>query len=151
VQYQSERDRRRAERAERRAREAERPRRSRGMLIAGVALFAGGYVPPAIIGLGLGTQDRKECDCRDALRLLIPVAGPLTLWKPNKDLNFFFNSLMVLDSLVQTAGVVLTVFGIIKYNESAQNEELGRLREPRLTYGITPLPGGAYGGLRLQL
>jgi hypothetical protein len=121
------------------------------MMIAGIALFAGGYLPPAIIGLGVGTQDRHECDCREALRLLIPVAGPLTLWKPNKDLNFFFNTLMVFDSLVQTAGVVLTVFGILRYNESARAEELGKLRKPQLTFGATPIPGGAYGSLRLQL
>lgn len=100
----------------------------------------------------MGTQDRKECDCRDALRLLIPLVGPLTLWQPNKDLNFFFNTLMVIDSLVQTTGVVLTVFGILRYNQSAQDaDEYGRLRKPALSFGATPLPGGAYGSLRLQL
>lgn len=74
-----------------------RPRRSRGMMIAGIALLAAGYVPPAIIGLGVGMQERDQCDCRDALRLLIPVIGPLTLWKPNRDLNVFFNTLRVLE------------------------------------------------------
>lgn len=137
-------------RAERRAERRNRP--SRGMLIAGAALFAGGYLPPAIIGLGIGTQDRSQCDCREALRLLIPIAGPLTLWKPNKDFNFFFNTLMVLDSLVQTTGVVLTVFGIMRYNQSVREAELGKVRKhPALTFGATPLPGGAYGSLRLQL
>lgn len=131
--------------------EPRRPRRSRGMLITGLAVFAGGYLPPAIIGLGFGTQDRSECDCGDALRLLIPVAGPLTLLKPNKDLNFFFNTLLVFDSLIQTAGVVFTTFGILRYNESAQDEELDRPRKPALSFGATPLPGGAYGSLRLRL
>ncbi|HTU57349.1 MAG TPA: hypothetical protein VMF89_02930 [Polyangiales bacterium] len=128
-----------------------RPRRSRGMMIGGIALLAAGYVPPAIIGLGVGTQERSECDCRDALRLLIPIVGPLTLWKPNRDLNVFFNTLMVFDTLLQTTGLVLTIFGIMKYNASAQDAEYGKLPKPKLTFAATPTPGGAYAGLRLQL
>ena len=121
------------------------------MMITGIALLAAGYVPPAIIGLGVGTQERSQCDCRDALRLLIPVVGPLTLWKPNRDLNVFFNTLMVFDTLLQTTGLVLTIFGIMKYNASAE-DEYGKLRPPpRLTFAATPTVGGAYAGLRLQL
>lgn len=132
--------------------EPRRPRRSRGMMISGIALLAAGYVPPAIIGLGVGMQDREECDCRDALRLLIPIVGPLTLWKPNRDLNVFFNTLMVFDTLIQTTGLVLTIFGIMKYSASA--DEYSKLKQrtgPRLSFSAMPTPGGAYGGVRLQL
>lgn len=131
-----------------------RPRRSRGMMIGGIALLAAGYVPPAIIGLGVGTQERSNCDCRDALRLLIPIVGPLTLWKPNRDFNVFFNTLMVFDTLLQTTGLVLTIFGIMKYNASAHDAEYGKLPKPmtpKLTFAATPTLGGAYAGLRLQL
>ena len=124
------------------------------MMIGGIALLAAGYVPPAIIGLGIGTQDRSACDCRDALRLLIPIVGPLTLWKPNRDFNVFFNTLMVFDTLLQTTGLVLTIFGIMKYNASAHDAEYGKLPKPmapKLTFAATPMPGGAYAGLRLQL
>jgi hypothetical protein len=124
------------------------------MMISGIALLAAGYVPPALIGLGLGTQDRDECDCRDALRLLIPVVGPLTLWKPHRDFNVFFNALMVFDTLIQTTGLVLTIFGIMKYNASAHDDDYGKLRRPtapKLSFAAMPMPGGAYGGLRLQL
>ena len=124
------------------------------MMVAGIALFAASYLPSAIIGLGVGTQDRSDCDCRDALRLAIPVVGPLSLWKPHRDLNVLFNTLMVFDTLVQTTGVVLTVFGIIKYSLSAHDEDYGKLRKPtapRLSFSAAPTPGGAYAGLRLQL
>jgi hypothetical protein len=130
---------------------AQRPRRSRGMMIGGIALLAAGYVPPAIIGLGVGMQERSNCDCRDALRLLIPIVGPLTLWKPNRDLNVFFNTLMVFDTLLQTTGAILTVFGIMRYNASVEDAEYGKQRTPRLTFSATPTLGGAYAGLRLQL
>lgn len=123
------------------------------MMIGGIALLAAGYVPSAVIGLGVGMQEREECDCRDALRLLIPIVGPLTLWKPNRDLNVFFNTLMVIDTLIQTTGLVLTIFGIMRYSASA-HDEYGKLRRPmapRLSFSAMPVPGGAYGGLRLQL
>jgi|GEM_PF-5482090 len=131
-----------------------RPRRSRGMMIGGIALLAAGYVPAAIIGLGVGTQERSNCDCRDALRLLIPLVGPLTLWKPHRDFNVFFNTLMVLDTLLQTTGLVLTIFGIMKYSASAHDAEYGKLPKPmtpKLTFAATPTLGGAYAALRLQL
>jgi hypothetical protein len=124
------------------------------MMIAGIALLAAGYVPPAMIGLAVGTQPRDKCDCRDALRLLIPIGGPLTLWKPNEDLNVFFNGLMLIDSLMQTTGLVLTIFGVIRYNESAREDEYGALhpkKKPALSFGAAPTPGGVVGTLRLQL
>jgi hypothetical protein len=129
-----------------------RPRRSRGLLIAGSILFAVSYVPPALIGLAVASQPREQCDCRDALRLLVPIVGPVMMWKPDRDFNFFFNALMVIDTVMQVAGATMLVIGIIRYSASAQDDpQANKHTGPQLSFSAMPTPGGAYGALRLQL
>jgi len=53
--------------------------------------------------------------------------------------------------VLQSAGIVLTVFGIIKYASSAAEvDDYGRLT-PKLSWGAAPLPGGGYAALQLRL
>jgi hypothetical protein len=61
---------------------------------------------------------------------------------------------MLIDSLVQTAGLVLTIFGAIRMAETTEEAEYGRVRprpQPALSFGAAPMPGGLVGSLRLQL
>ena len=118
------------------------------MMIAGIVLFGVSYVPPAFIGGLVAGVDRDVCDCRDASRMFIPVVGPLTLLHDSSEYSAL-NALLVFDSIAQSAGVVLTVFGIIRWSKS-QDPELAKLTEPGWDWVATPVPGGAQTALRLR-
>jgi len=122
------------------------------MMIGGIVLFGVSYLVPAIIGGGVGSLDRDQCDCHDAYRMFIPVVGPLTLLHDDREYNPL-NALLITTTVLQSAGIILSVFGIMRYAASAREEEeydYGRLT-PRLKLVAAPLPGGAYGALQLRL
>jgi hypothetical protein len=123
------------------------------MMIAGLVLFGVSYVFPAMVGIAIGSEKRDSCDCRDAYRMLIPVAGPLTLLHGDSDYRAF-NGLLVTDAVVQGAGLLLSIFGIMRYVASAHAQDDYSLEHPRSpwSFNATPLPGGgAYGALRVRL
>jgi hypothetical protein len=122
------------------------------MMIAGLVLFGVSYVFPAMVGIAVGSEKRDSCDCKDAYRMLIPVAGPLTLLHGDSDYRAF-NGLLVTDAVLQGAGMVLTIFGIMRYIASAREADDYSLEHPRSpwSFDVAPAPGGAYGALRLRL
>lgn len=121
------------------------------MMIGGIVLFGVSYLVPAVIGGGIGSLDRDDCDCHDAYRMFIPVAGPLTLLHNERKYNPL-NAVLITSTVLQSAGIVLTVFGILRYAASAEaeDEEYGRLT-PNLSWMATPTPGGGYAALSLRL
>ena len=122
------------------------------MMIGGIVLFGVSYLVPAVIGGAVGSLERDDCDCHDAYRMFIPVVGPLTLLHNERKYNPL-NAVLITSTVLQSAGVVLTVFGILRYAASAQaeeDEEYGRLT-PNLSWMATPIPGGGYAALNLRL
>lgn len=121
-------------------------------MIGGIVMFGVSYLVPAIIGGGVGSLKDDECDCNEAFRLMIPIAGPVTLLHRGSDYTAF-NALMITDTILQTAGIVLTVFGIIRFAKSAPQDEYddAKLREPRFDFAALPTPGGGVATLRLRL
>ena len=123
------------------------------MLIGGLVMFGVTYIVPAVIGGVVGSIDEDHCDCQDAYRMFIPVAGPLTLLHDERRYNPL-NALLITTTVLQSAGIVLTVFGIIRYAASAraadEYDEYGRLT-PHLSWMATPVPGGGYAALSLRL
>jgi hypothetical protein len=83
--------------------------------------------------------------------MLIPVVGPLTLLHGDRDYRAF-NGMLVTDAVLQGAGVLLTIFGVMRYMASA-NEDPYALAPPHpaWSFDAAPMPGGAYGALRLRL
>ena len=122
------------------------------MMIAGIALFGATYIFPAMVGVVLASETRDTCDCRDGYRMLIPVAGPLTLLHSDGDYRAL-NGLLITDAVLQGAGLVLTIFGIMRYIASGHEEDEYSLEHPRpaWSFNAAPMPGGAYGALRLRL
>jgi hypothetical protein len=131
----------------------QRPRRSRGMMISGFVLFGVSYLVPAITGAYIGSLKDVSCECGDASRMLIPVAGPLTLLH-HEERYIAFDALLITDAVLQTAGLVLSVFGIISYVRSGADDDedaTAPLPRPRLSVNVAPSRGGALATLRLQL
>ena len=122
------------------------------MMIGGIVMFGVSYLVPAIIGGAVGSLEDDECDCNEAFRLMIPIAGPVTLLHSGRDYTAF-NALMIMDTVLQSAGIVLTVFGIIRFVNSGQESEYdeAKLREPRFDFAALPTPGGGIATLRLKL
>jgi hypothetical protein len=111
------------------------------------------YIAPVAIGGVVGSFDESYCDCRDAYRMFIPIAGPLMLLHGGRRYSEL-NGLLITTTVLQSAGLVLTIFGIIRYAASAQAAEdyeaYGRLT-PNLSWMATPVPGGGYAALSLRL
>jgi hypothetical protein len=127
-----------------------RPRRSRGLMISGFVVFGVSYLVPAFIGAAVAGIDEEVCDCSDALRMFIPLAGPLTLIHSDDD-YYYLNALLIFDAVVQGAGLALSIWGIIRYVESGREQEFAKQPDSPLTFSLVPTPHGAYGSLRLQL
>jgi hypothetical protein len=115
-----------------------------GMMIAGIALFGASYLAGAISGSVIGSLEDNECDCDDAYRMFIPIAGPLTLLnQSHNDARGLINGLLITDTVLQSAGLVLTIFGIIRFANSGQDEDDEvMLRPAPFMIGAAPLPGG---------
>jgi len=118
-------------------------------MIGGIVLFGVSYLVPAIIGGMVGSVDTDECDCMDAYRMFIPIVGPLTLL--HKDIDYRgLNALLITDTVLQSAGLVMTIFGIMRFVASGQ-DATAQLREPGLHFVATPTPGGGYAALRWKM
>lgn len=113
-------------------------------MIAGIALFGASYLAGAITGATLASMDNTDCNCDDAYRMLIPIAGPLTLLNQSHhhDARPIINAFLITDTLLQSAGLVLTIFGIIRFANSGHDDDEVRLRPPPFMVGAAPLPGG---------
>jgi hypothetical protein len=62
------------------------------------------------------------------------------------------NGLLITDAVLQGAGLALTIFGIMRYIASAHEEDEYSLEHPPAwSFNASPVPGGAYGALRLRL
>jgi hypothetical protein len=118
-------------------------------MIAGIVLFGVSYVVPAIIGGMVGSLNEDTCDCMDAYRMFIPIAGPLTLLHNDRDYRGL-NALLITDTVLQSAGLVMAIIGIMRFVASGQ-EPTAQLREPRLQLVTAPTPSGGYAALRWQL
>lgn len=114
-------------------------------------MFGVTYLVPAMMGGVIGSIDKGDCDCHDANRMFIPIVGPLTLLHSDSDYNPL-NALLIMTTVLQSVGALMTVLGIIRYAESAEDDdyEMGRLTRS-LRIVAAPVPGGAYAGLNLRL
>ena len=116
-------------------------------MAAGLTVFGISYLAPAIFGISLANEQGCR-DCGMYYRFLIPVAGPLTFIKSahGSGETKLVNGGLVALSLVQLAGVIMSVIGIMRF---ANRNEGEASPEPPLTFGIAPTLGGASGMLRL--
>jgi hypothetical protein len=118
-------------------------------MAAGLTVFGISYLAPAILGISLANE--HGCiGCDVYYRLLIPVAGPLTFIKSahGHDETTLVNAGLLALSLVQTAGLILSVIGIMRFENRNATEATP---EAPLTFGVVPTLGGASGVLRLRM
>jgi hypothetical protein len=119
------------------------------LMAAGLTVFGISYLSPAILGISLANE--HGCiGCDVYYRLLIPVAGPLTFVKSahGHGETTLVNAGLFAISLVQIAGLILSVIGIMRF---ANRNEGEAPPEAPLTFGIAPTLGGASGVLRLRM
>lgn len=119
-------------------------------MVAGIVLFGVSYLVPAMIGGVVGSLDDNICNCMNAYRMFIPIAGPLTLLHNDRDYRGL-NLLLIMDTVLQSAGLVMTIFGITRYIASGQEDPRAQLHEPRMQFVAAPTPGGGYAALRWRL
>jgi hypothetical protein len=133
-----------------RSRRAQRRRHNSWILMAaGLTVFGISYLVPAILGISVASE--HGClDCDVYYRMLIPIAGPLTLIKSDHGHGetTLVNAGLVAFSLVQTAGLILSVIGIMRF---ANRNEAEVAPQAPLTFGVLPTLGGLSGVLRLRL
>jgi hypothetical protein len=127
------------------------PRRKKGLLIAGVAVFGGGYIFSALVGYLAYTEatvpEGQTCiNCKETgSRMFIPLVGPfLAIEYADGTDGRVVSALM---GGVQVIGVALTVLGAIVYVKSgkpAETASLGREQHAlsRLRLGATAERGG---------
>ena len=118
-------------------------------MASGLTVFGISYLAPAIFGISLA-NDHGCIGCDVYYRLLIPVAGPLTFIKSahSHGETTLVNAGAVALSLVQTAGLILSVIGIMRFENRNEAEATP---EAPLTFGVVPTLSGASGMLRLRL
>ena len=127
----------------------QRHRRRIGLLIAGLAVFGGGYV--GSVGTYAVSSNRHKPT------LLIPVAGPWialsTLpWDTvNKTLRPLEQAAIVVQGLAQATGLVLSIIGIARYSASLHEVDASARSAPSVEFGLLPAPGGPHAVLRVQL
>jgi hypothetical protein len=118
-------------------------------MASGLTVFGISYLAPAIFGISLANE--HGCiDCDVYYRLLIPVAGPLTFVKSahGSGETKLVNALLFALSVVQLAGLIMSVIGIMQFANRNQDEATP---EAPLTFGIAPTLGGASAVLRLRM
>jgi len=123
------------------------PRRSIGLMAAGIAALGGSYAFTALVGLqmrsgGAGAEPGYYCPGCDGVgsRLLIPIVGPwLALPAAEGTDGKVLTAVM---GTAQVAGLVLTVAGTSRFIASGKAEG----DEPRsaLAFGVAPLREGAF-------
>ena len=130
-----------------------RVRDGQGLMIGGLTVFAVGYVAAGFASAMLLAGTQESCHCTgDGLRLLIPIAGPLTVFQTTPD-HTVINTLLVTDTVVQSVGLVLSVIGIARFIAAPTfGGGYGALPpRPRLTVETAPVPGGAYALLVMRM
>jgi hypothetical protein len=120
-------------------------------MITGLALFGVSYVVPAIIAAGFATQ--HSCHCGEGLRMLIPIAGPLTFYESRRGDYMLLNTVVVIDTVLQSAGLLLSIIGIVRFIATAppDSEQAALHATPTWSFDTAPLAGGAYASLVLRL
>jgi hypothetical protein len=133
--------------------ETPEPRRSRALMLTGWLLFGVSYSVPAIGGAIVGTADGLHFGGKEALRLLIPVAGPLTLLGPEAGRSVP-HAILISDAVAQLTGIVMGVVGVVGYLGGAPDES-GDARAARampvFNVSVVPLQGGALMSLHATL
>lgn len=107
-------------------------RTSTGLIVGGAAVFAVGYVPPALV-LALVPGSTKDDDL-----IYVPVIGPAAYGFARGDSGLAAMGLAF--SAVQAAGVTMVIFGIRGYRV---------LRRDGVAIGIAPLATATSSGMAL--
>ncbi len=128
-----------------------RPKRKGvGLLIAGGATLLVSYAFTALVGLtmlsGEATPSGATClNCESVgTAFLIPVVGPW-IALPNANGATGGQVVAAILGVAQAAGLGLTITGIVLVATSGQPSNEG---PPPLSFQLTPLPGGAFAGVR---
>jgi hypothetical protein len=127
-------------------------------MYGGLGLLAGSYLVTALLGVGVltGPSDMSggrliACmNCRSAgPRMMIPLAGP---WLALPDISGGGQILLVLLGVAQTAGLAVTIGGIVKASSPPPVDEPEPEPRPRqarsngpLSFGLLPTQNGAFG------
>ena len=134
--------------------ETPQPRRSRALMLTGLLLFGISYSLPATAGVIIGTAEGLHFGGKETLRLLIPIAGPLTLLGRLESDLAILGAILVSDAVAQLTGLVMGIFGVVQYLGVAADEH-GRAPAarslPMFNVSIVPLPSGASVSLRATL
>jgi hypothetical protein len=127
---------------------APRQRRKIGLMIAGIGVFAAGYVG-AVLSIALSSALYGDAAAAGP-ELAIPIAGPwiglsTTDWDsvPSNQ-RTSAQATMVLQGGLQAVGAVLAGIGISQYVASQQPESERR----RFSFQLSPAAGGAFGVIR---
>jgi hypothetical protein len=110
-------------------------------MIAGFAVFGGGYLSSVLSGVLTKATNPSGCaSCDDVSnRYFIPIAGPwLALPDVGNDLNKFVT---VVQGIAQATGLTLGIVGITMYSASASGPAAVALSG----FAVAPIRGGAYG------
>lgn len=120
-------------------------------MIAGLATLGGSYALTALVGLQLAsgetTNPGEYCtNCDSGTLLLIPLAGPW-IFLPEAD-GGGGKALSAILGVAQATGLVLSIWGIAKFMDSAPADEAHAM--PRLMVGVAPTPHGAHASMHLR-
>jgi len=125
------------------------PRKKKGLMIAGIATFGGGYLFSALVGYLAYTEatvpEGQTClNCEDTgKRMFIPVVGPfLAIEYADGTDGRVVSGIM---GAIQVIGLGLTAWGVVLYVNSGEPEEEVEETPPamaRLRLGAAPTEGG---------
>jgi hypothetical protein len=124
-----------------------RQRRKIGLMIAGLGVFAAGYVG-AVVSIAFSSALYGE-DSAVGPELAVPIAGPWlglasTNWEAVPDSQrVSAQATMVLQGGLQAVGAILATIGISKYIASGQPASGDGAR--RVSFQLSPTAGGAFG------
>jgi hypothetical protein len=122
-------------------------------MLTGLLLFGISYSVPATGGVILGTANGLHFGGEEDLRLLIPVAGPLTLLGSEADRSIL-NAILISDAVGQLTGLVMGIVGVVRYLGGAADEH-GDARAARtmpvFNVSVEPLQSGAFVSLHATL
>ena len=129
-------------------------RRKVGLAIAGVSMFAAGYVGSVLSLVASSALAGEGTESGLGEQMLIPIAGPwLQLSSTNWDAvgenqRGTAQFTLVLQGVLQGVGVLLATIGIAQYVATAPPESQRSPRPRALGFQLGPTNGGAFGMIR---
>jgi hypothetical protein len=121
-------------------------------MIVGLGIFVGSYAFTAAVAALLLEKDHETgvtcTNCRYADRMFVPIAGPW--WFYSHANGGGGKALTATMGVLQGAGLVVSIWGIVKFASWSGGTERAALARDRIAFSVAPLGDGGYAALHMR-